>query len=220
MRPSIKVGWMPWALILLSACSQAPEPQRPQQAGQPLDPIETAARLAALRGAAMTGDQEAVQRQFTALHTDMMRSMKVPDTSRRIDPEAARATARTVPGVRSVVWVDRTNLFAIVERNEQRSHATIDAICMALEPLGDTLAVVVNLQSGAARTGDELEILSRNCQLGEGDRALFQQNRQLDVVPPGIRAQHQAEKARLEARAARNEMSTEDEAALMAIPEM
>lgn len=209
-------------LFVLGACSRAPEPQppRPQQAGQPLDPVETAANLAALRAAALSGDQEATRRRFEAMHTDLMRSMKVPDTRRPIDPEAARAAARGVAGVRSVAWVDRSNLLAIVERNEQRSQATIDAVCLALEPLGDTLAVVVHLQSAAARTGDELEVLSRNCQLAPGDRALFQENRQLDVIPPEIRVRHQAEKARLEAKAEAQRPSKADEEALMAIPEM
>jgi len=95
-----------------------------------------------------------------------------------------------VGGVRSVVWIDNTNLFAIVARNEDRSYATIDAVCMQLEPLGDTLGVVVNLQSGAATNGDELAILSRNCQLKPGERALLQPTRQIDVVDPSVRAQH------------------------------
>jgi hypothetical protein len=95
-----------------------------------------------------------------------------------------------------VVWFDRENLFAIVERNEQKSYQTIDAICMKLEPLGDTLGVVVNVQSGAAATGDDLEILSRNCQLAPGDRAMLQKNRQIDVIAPEIREQHKANNAR------------------------
>jgi hypothetical protein len=97
-----------------------------------------------------------------------------------------------VNGVRSVAWIDRENLFVIVARNDARSYGTIDAICLELESLGDTLGVVVNLQSGAATNGDDLAILSRNCQLAPGDRALLQSNRQVDVVPGGIRAQHRA----------------------------
>ena len=88
--------------------------------------------------------------------------------------------------------MDNTNLLAIVSRNDARSYATIDAICMELEPLGDTLGVVINLQGGAAISGSELQILSRNCQLAPGDRALLQTKRQLDVVSPEIRAQHRA----------------------------
>lgn len=119
--------------------------------------------------------------------------MKLPDPQRRIDPESARAAARRVEGVRSVAWIDRENLFAIVDRNEARSEATIDAICLALEPLGDTLAVVVHLQSGAAVNGDDLRILSRNCQLPMGERALLQRDRPVDVLPERVRALHRAD---------------------------
>lgn len=83
----------------------------------------------------------------------------------------------------------------IVSTNEACSQRTIDDICIELEPLGDTLGVVVNLQSGAARSGDELEILSRNCQLAPGDRASMQRHRQMDVVPPELRAEHKRNNA-------------------------
>jgi hypothetical protein len=49
--------------------------------------------------------------------------------------------------------------------------AMIDRVCVALEPLGDTLAVVVNLQDATAKNGDEAITLSRNCQLPEGQNA-------------------------------------------------
>lgn len=174
--------------------TQAPPetPRKPQQAGQPLDPLTTAARMAAIRGGAMTGNQEVVRQQMEGFHDDFRRSIKLADATRKVDREATRTAARTVTGVRSVVWIDHENLLAIVEGNEQRSQATIDAICMQMEPLGDTLGVVVNLQSGAARNGDELEILSRNCQLAPGDRALLQSRRQVDVIAPQMRAQHLA----------------------------
>lgn len=185
-----------WLLALaLAACGQSSNQNghpRPQQAGEPLDPITTARRIAAVRGNAAVGNQAGVQREMDALQDDFRRSIKLADPARRIDREAARAAARSIEGVRSVVWIDHENLLAIVERNELRSQATIDAICLALEPLGDTLGVVVNLQSGAARTGDELEILSRNCQLAPGDRAFLQRNRQIDVVSPEVRKQHRA----------------------------
>lgn len=109
-----------------------------------------------------------------------------------MDRESARAAAKRVEDVRSVAWVDNSNLLVIVSRNEARSYDTIDAICMELEPLGDTLGVVVNLQSGAALTGEELTVLSRNCQLAPGDRALMQRKRQFDGVDPALRAQHRA----------------------------
>lgn len=166
--------------------------REPQQAGQPVDRARLAGEMAKLEAAAIRGDQEAVRRSMQAVHEDFRKSIKLADAGRSIDREMARVAAKSVPGVRSVVWFDRVNLFAIVERNEQKSYETIDAICLQLEPLGDTLGVVVNLQSGAARTGDELTTLSRNCQLAPGDRALLQRERQVDVIDPAIRAQHRA----------------------------
>lgn len=184
---------------LLVACSKQSEEVQPAQlakAGQPLNPIETASKLAGVRSAALVGDQEAVQAGVEGIANDIKRSIKLADPTRQVDRENARQVAKTVPGVRSVVWFDRENLFAIVERNEQKTYETIDAICMKLEPLGDTLGVVVNLQSGAARNGDELEILNRNCQLEPGDRAFMQKERKVDVIDPEIRKQHKANNAR------------------------
>lgn len=182
------------ASFLLAACTRNVEPpqRKPEQAGQPMDPVKVAARIATTRAAAMTGNQKAVQANMEALNEDFRKSIKLADPARRVDRESARAAAKRVDGVRSVAWVDNTNLLAIVSRNDARSYATIDAICMELEPLGDTLGVVVNLQSGAAVSGSELQILSRNCQLAPGDRALLQTKRQLDAVSPEIRAQHRA----------------------------
>lgn len=159
------------ALVLgTAACA----PAEPQPAGQPVSAARSVAHLAKIEAAAAIGDQQAVKAGVEALGDDIRRSMRVPDIARRIDPETARAAAKRVPGVRSVVWLDRENLFAIVATNPARSHATIDAICRELDPLGDTLAVVVNLQSGAARTGDGLEILSGNCQMPEEGLAFIQ----------------------------------------------
>lgn len=171
-----------------SAESQAP----PQRAGKPLDPAETAQRLVKMRAQALGGDQQGLQQNLQQLNQDFNRSIKLADPSKRVDRENARIAARSVKGVRSVVWIDNENLFAIVGHNAERSYDTVDAICRQLEPLGDTLGVVVNLQSGAARNGDELEILSRNCQLPPGERAMLQPNRQVDALPPQMRAQHRA----------------------------
>jgi hypothetical protein len=206
-----------WALpiafafcALASACTESPSPaasslapdppqstanQLPQQAGQPIDTLDMAAHLVAVRGAALIGNEQAVQAHLEASAEGMRRAMKLADPSRPIDRELARVAAKGIPGVRSAVWVDHENLLGIVASNEARSYATIDAICIALEPFGDTLGVVVNLQSGAARTGDDLEILSRNCQLAPGDRAFLQRVRQIDAIAPEIRAQHKANQA-------------------------
>jgi hypothetical protein len=155
-----------------------------------------AARVVAADAAALAGDRAGVEAQLRAGQDSFRRSMKLPDPARPVDHELARVAAKRVEGVRSAVWIDRENLLVIVEKNPQKSQQTIDAICMQLDPIRDTLGVVVNVQSGAATTGDELEILSRNCQLEPGDRALLQRNRQVDVISPEIRAQHKANQAR------------------------
>lgn len=179
---------------LLAACTNDVEPpkRKPQQAGQPMDPVNVATRMAATRAAAMTGDQQAVQDNMHAMNEDFRKAIKLADPARRVDRESARAAAKRVTGVRSVAWVDNTNLLAIVSHNQARTYSTIDAICIELEQLGDTLGVVINLQSGAAISGAELEILSRNCQLAPGDHAMLQAKRQLNAVSPEIRAQHRA----------------------------
>lgn len=186
--------WLLLACAVSAGCVRNSEPvqRKLQQAGQPLDPVKVAARLAATRTAAMTGNQQAVQANMQALNEDFRKSIKLADPARRVDRESARLAAKRVEGVRSVAWVDNTDLLVIVSRNEARSYDTIDAICMELEPLGDTLGVVVNLQSGAAITGSDLQILSRNCQLAPGDRALLHRPRNLDVISPEVRAQHRA----------------------------
>lgn len=71
----------------------------------------------------------------------------------------------------------------------------IDGVCVAREPLGDTLAVVVNVQDVEAKNGDEAETLSRNCQLPEGQRALLQRKLQVDSALPEARGAVQADAA-------------------------
>lgn len=188
------------SLLLIAACSRPGDgstagqsgPSKPQQAGQPLDPVEIAARSAIARAAAAIGNPQETARQVGAIQDDLRRSIKLADPARAVDREIARTVAKQVAGVRSAVWIDHENLLAIVASNEARSYATIDAICVGLEPLGDTLGVVVNLQSAAATNGDELEVLGRNCQLAPGDRAFMQRARQVDAISPQSRAEHRA----------------------------
>lgn len=189
-----KIVALPVLIAFISACTvgETEEPSRPARAGAALDPARHAANIAGIQAAAVLGDQEAVEEGLRAMNDDFRKSIKLADVTRSVDRESARQAARQVAGVRSVAWIDRENLFVIVSSNQARSYATIDDICLALEPLGDTLGVVVSLQSGAATNGDELEILTRNCQLEPGDRALLSQARQIDSVDPGIRSQHRA----------------------------
>ena len=211
------------ASLLLASCTaqQPDEPaqRRPQQAGQPLDPVVTAGHMAAMRGASLTGDQEGTRRHLDAMHQDLMRSMKLADASRPIDREAARGVARSMPGVRSANWIDRHNLLVRVDGEAMRSQQTIDDLCIQLEPLGDTLAVVVHLQDAAAKTHDDMDTLSRNCQLAPGDQALFQRERTVDALDPAVRAQHRANGDTVR-RSGVREQTAGDRAAIEAIAEM
>ena len=218
--------WMVAALVAMAmtaACSapqaEAPQAPRPQQAGQPMDPLRTASHLAGARVAALTGDQAGVQRSMEAMNDDMRRAMKLADPARPINAEAARGIARAMPGVRSANWIDRHNLLVRVDGAHLRSHYTIDALCMQLEPLGDTLAVVVHVQDAAPRDRDGMDTLSRNCQLAPGDHSMFQRARTVDVLDPGVRAQHRATTEH-EQRAQRQQQSAGDRAALEAMAEM
>ncbi len=183
-------------VALLGACTQIQPPsdatagQHLEQAGEPVDAYRMAARIAAVRAAAIMGDQTAVQTQMEAMNEEFRRAAKIPDASRPIDREAARAIVRALDGVRGVGWVDRGNLLVTVEDASLRSQAMIDTVCLGLQPLGDTLAVVVHLQNSAARNHDELQTLSRNCQLQGDDQAFLQTHRQMDVLPESQRRQH------------------------------
>ena len=193
--------------------------RRPQQAGQPMDPLRTASHMAGARVAAITGDQAGVQRSMEAMSEDMRRAMKLADASRPIERESARGIARAMPGVRSANWIDRHNLLVRVGGAKLRSQQTIDEICVQLEPLGDTLAIVVHLQNAAARTHDDMDTLSRNCQLATGDSAFMQRPRTVDALDPAIRAQHRANVEHMQGGATRQQ-SVGDRAALEAMPEM
>ncbi|MGN6520716.1 MAG: restriction endonuclease [Dokdonella sp.] len=120
--------------------------------------------------------------------TEYLRQAGVPDVSRPVDHEAARMAAKAVAGVRSALWLDHDNFVVMVDGAQYRSMAMIDEVCDALEPLGDTLGVVVNVQDITAQHADGATTLSRNCQLPEGQRALLQRKRQVDVVAPETRA--------------------------------
>ena len=116
-----------------------------------MDPLRTAGQLASIRGSALLGDQQGVQDGLMAMHEDFRKAIKLADPARRVDREAAREALRGMEGLASAVWIDHENLFVLVDRNELRTQAVIDDVCIRLEPLGDTLGVVVNLQDLAIR---------------------------------------------------------------------
>lgn len=187
--------------IAATGCSktdeQTPSTRRPQQAGA-TNPLATVGHLAGIEAAGLTGDQRAMQGHVNAMHKDMMRSMHLPDPSRPINHEAARAAVRPLQGVQSVVWIDGSNLLVMIGGSQYRNMSTIDTICLALEPLGDTLSVVVNLQDVMATTSEGADALSRNCQLRAGERAMLQPKRQVDVLDPEVRRAFRAQQDQTE----------------------
>jgi hypothetical protein len=113
------------------------------------------------------------------------RTARIPGVFQPIDHEAARVALRPIAGVRNTAWVDASNLVVTVEGAGQYNPAMIETICRALEPLGDTVPLVVNLREFGARSMDVAMTLSRNCQLPR--EQLMQAGRQADVVASGPR---------------------------------
>jgi hypothetical protein len=173
--------------FLLSALGFAPFREHaaahPQQAGQPLNPLVTAAHIAGARMDVVADDANGAKAHVEAIAHDMLRSARVPDVAHPIDREAARAALRPLPGVRSAIWLDQADLAVMVGGAEYRSMAMVDRVCDVLAPLGDTLAVVVHVQDATAKTADAATTLSRNCQLPAGQLAFQQKKGEIDVVP-------------------------------------
>lgn len=131
--------------------------------------------------------QSTLEAPVDAVISAVQRSTRIADPRRRIDREAARAALRPLRGVRSAIWLDRTHLVVMVDGVRYRTFGMIDEVCRTLSPLGDTLAVVVNLQDVTATTPDGATTLKRNCRLAEGERALFQPHREIDVTSRQLR---------------------------------
>ena len=184
------------AVFLASCARETPEEPKPERAGQPMSGVEFLARTAATAAASAAGQDDVARAQQQAVYDDFRRAIKLADPARAVNREHAREVARSIEGVRSVAWVDAANLYVIVERNELKTERTIDRICVALAPLGDTLGVVINLQSGAAKTAAELQLLVRNCQLAVGEHAFLHDRRDRNVVPDAVWAQHEANQQR------------------------
>jgi hypothetical protein len=188
----MKVWGLALATVVAAGCTQsAPEDRKPKQA-EPLSPVRVVARMAAMEAASATGNRDETRRQMAGFQDEIRQAMRLPNPSQRIDPESARSVVKAMPGVHSVAWLDRDNLLVIVGDNALRSQKTIDAICLRLEPLGDTLGVIVNLKTRAARRPEERGTLSRNCQLAPGEVALFQKKRKDYDPPPEVVAAFRA----------------------------
>lgn len=171
-----------------SARQQARQAQR-------VTPISVAKHVAAARAAALMGDQKAVRQNARGMTKDILHDTHIPDASRPIGREEARAAVRPLPGVRSVVWIDQANLLVMVGGAEYRSMATVDRVCDALAPLGDTMGVVVNVQDVTATTSEGADAVSRNCRLPEGQRAFMQPKRQIEALDPATQRAFNAQQA-------------------------
>lgn len=135
------------------------------------------------------GGSEAAQNlpapQPPARRPVIARTASMPGVFQPIDHEAARIALRPIAGVRNTAWVDASNLVVTVEGAGQCNPAMIETICRTLEPLGDTVPLVVNLREFDARSMDVAMTLSRNCQLPR--EQLMQVGRAADVVASGPR---------------------------------
>lgn len=183
-----------WAAVLFLPSRQAGSVAAQNVRTPTASAVPTTRPAATPYPATVQGPQQAgrlipVAETLNRASTSYLREAGMPDTSRPIDHDAARMAAKSVPGVRTALWLDHDNFVVMVDGTQYRSMATIDQVCVALEPLGDTLAVIVNVQDVTAQHADGATTLSRNCQLAEGQRAYFQRKRQVDLVAPEVRAQ-------------------------------
>lgn len=183
---------------MLAGCGPTPT-NTPAQAGRHDQPrttsLSAAQHVAGMRMAALTGDQEALQRHAQAMSKGILHDAHIPDPNRQIPHEAARARIGQVAGVRSAAWIDHDNLLVLVDGPRYRDIAMVDRICDTLAPLGETLGVVVNVQDVTATNSHAADAVSRDCQLPEGQRAFLQHHRQIEALDPVTRRTFEAQQA-------------------------
>ncbi|HKZ09762.1 MAG TPA: hypothetical protein VJL61_03535 [Rhodanobacteraceae bacterium] len=172
--------------------SDATSREQARQAPQ-VTPLSVAGRVAGVRAGALLGDQKAVQQNIQGMTKDILHDAHIPDASRPINREAARAAVQPLTGVRSVVWIDHDNLLVMVSGAQYRNMAMVDRACDALAPLGDTMGVVVNVQDVTAMTSEGADAVSRDCQLPEGQRAVMRSRRQIEALDPATRKAFEAQ---------------------------
>jgi len=189
-------AWVALALACAAGCqSQTDSATAREQVRQDqrVTPISVAKHVAAAHAAALVGDQRAVQQNVQSMANDMLHDAHIPDPSRSINREAARAAVQPLAGVRSVVWIDHDNHLVMVGGSQYRNMGMVDRACDALAPLGDTMGVVVNVQDVTATTSEGADAVSRNCQLPEGQRAFLQPKRQIEALDPATRKAFKAQ---------------------------
>jgi hypothetical protein len=182
-------------LACIAGCRSQTDGAADEQArqAQRVTPVPATRHVAAARVAAMMGDQKAVRQNVQEMTRDILHDAHVPDASRPINREAARAAIQPLAGVRSVVWIDHDNLLVMVGGAQYRNMDMVDRACDALAPLGDTMGVVVNVQDATATTSEAADAVSRNCQLPEGQRAFMQPKRRIEALDPEIRKAFKAQ---------------------------
>lgn len=182
-------------LTIVGCQSQTSDATSREQARQAprVTPISVAKHIAAARATALMGDQKAVAQNVQGMTKDILHDAHIPDASRSINHEAARAVIQPLAGVRSVVWIDHNNLLVMVGGAQYRDMATVDRACDALAPLGDTMGVVVNVQDVTATTSEGADAVSRNCQLPAGQRAFMQSKRRIEALDPATRKAFEAQ---------------------------
>lgn len=192
---SIAAACFSVALALAGCQSQTSDATSREQARQAprATSLSVVEHVAAVRAGALLGNQKAVAQNVQGMTKDILHDARIPDPARPIDHEAARAAIRPLTGVRSVAWMDHNNLLVMVGGAVYRNMAMIDRVCDALDPLGDTLAVVVNVQDVTATTSEGADAVSRNCQLPEGQRAFLQPKRQIEALDPAARRAFEAQ---------------------------
>lgn len=181
---------------MLAGCQSHQESataERTAQGSQRTTVPSVAEHVAGARWAAVTGDQKGVQRNVDALSKGILRDAHIPDPSRPMPHEAARARIERISGVRSVVWIDHNNLLVLVGGPQLRNMAMVDSVCDAISQLGDTLGVVVNVQDVTATTSAGADAVSRDCQLPAGQRAFLERHRQIEALDPKIRSAFEAQ---------------------------
>lgn len=184
--------------VMLAGCGPNPSNAATQAAKreQPrTTPLSVAEHVAGVRMAALTGDQKALQGHVDAMSKGILHDARIPDPTRPVPHEAARARIGRVAGVRSVAWIDHNNLLVLVGGPQYRDMAMVDRICEALAPLGDTLGVVVNIQDVTATNSHAADAVSRDCQLPEGQRAFLQRQRQIEALDPATRRAFEAQQS-------------------------
>jgi hypothetical protein len=142
------------------------------------DSASAARHMGAIRAAAAAGNDEAMRAGVDAMNTASRQAMRLVDPGRAVDREAARAAVQQLPGVRAAGWIDRTRLLVMTAGGDASAEAMTETVCRRLEPLGDTVGVVVSVQD-AATSGLPRET-SRSCHSTHGE--------QVEPQPPSASA--------------------------------